>query len=97
MIVEEVEDVGNVDEVEPGVVAVVVDEAVRLVEVVVVGDPEVGELAPTRNPTLSAPSANGMSTNRPNLDGNDAFTFLIYIVASTRRGEFVAQCYQFVT
>jgi hypothetical protein len=77
-IVVEVEDVG-----EPGVVTIgdVDDVEVRSVDdVVVVGEPDVGELAPTRRPTTSAPSARGIKMKRPNFDGSDAFTSLIYIV-----------------
>jgi hypothetical protein len=77
-IVVEVEDVG-----EPGVVTVDdVDEVeVGYVDnVVVVGEPDVGELAPTRRPTTRAPSARGIRRKRPNFDGSDAFTPLIYIV-----------------
>jgi hypothetical protein len=51
----------------------------RVVEVVVVGEPDVGELAPTRRPTTSAPSARGIKMKRPNFDGSDAFTRLIYM------------------
>ncbi len=81
-VVEEVDDVDDVDD--PGVlVGVEVDVVGELDEVVVVV-PDVGELAPMRKPTINAPSARGMSTKRPNLDGNDAFTFLIYMVAHYR-------------
>jgi hypothetical protein len=76
-----------VDDVDdPGVVTVEevddVDVDVgRVEEVVVVGEPDVGELAPTRRPTTSAPSARGIKMKRPNFDGSDAFTRLIYIAA----------------
>jgi hypothetical protein len=78
-IVVEVDDVD-----EPGVVTIddVEDVEVGTVDdVVVVGEPEVGELAPTRRPTTSAPSARGIRMKRPNFDGSDAFTWLIYFVA----------------
>jgi hypothetical protein len=65
---------------DPEVVVVDVDEVVVGNDVVVV-DPDVGELAPTSRPTTSAPSAKGIKMKRTNLDGNDAFTSLIYIVS----------------
>ncbi len=57
-----------------------VDVVGMLDEVVVVGEPEVGELAPTNRPTTSAPSARGIKMKRPNFDGSDAFTVSIYMV-----------------
>lgn len=84
-IVVGVVDVDDVDDVdEPGVVTVDDVEDVDVVEEgddVVVVVPDVGELAPTIRPTMRAPSARGIKIKRPNLDGNDAFTLLIYIVA----------------
>lgn len=83
-MVVEVDDVGD-----PGVVTVEdVDdvEVVDTLDVVVVGVPEVGELAPTRRPTTSAPSASGIKMKRPNFDGSDAFTWLIYIAARCALG-----------
>jgi hypothetical protein len=72
-----VEDVEEVDDVEViGIVDVVV----------VVGEPDVGELAPRRSPTTSAVSASGIKMKRPNFDGSDAFTFLIYSVAQRAPG-----------
>lgn len=63
----------EVDDVEaPGAVEVV--DVVGGGGVVVVGVPAVGELAPTSRAKISAPSARGISTKRPNLEGNDAFT-----------------------
>jgi hypothetical protein len=87
-MVVEVDDVG-VDVDEPGVVTTddVDDVEVGTVDnVVVVGEPEVGELAPTRRPTTSAPSARGIKMKRPNFDGSDAFIWLIYIVARCHSG-----------
>jgi hypothetical protein len=84
-IVVEVDDVDD-----PGVVMVeVVDdvEVVETLDVVVVGEPDVGELAPTRRPTTSAPSARGIKMKRPNFDGSDAFTWLIYIVKRCAPGK----------
>jgi hypothetical protein len=72
------------DDDEPGVVTIgeVDDVEVGIVDnVVVVGEPDVGELEPTRRPTTSAPSARGIKMKRPNFDGSDAFTSLIYIVS----------------
>ncbi len=57
-----------------------VDVVGELDDVVVVGEPDVGELAPTSRPTTSAPSARGIKMKRPNFDGSDAFTVLIYMV-----------------
>jgi hypothetical protein len=76
VVVDDVEDPGNVtvEEVDDVVVG-------RVVEVVVVGEPDVGELAPTRRPTTRAPSARGIKMKRPNFDGSEAFTRLIYIAA----------------
>ncbi len=80
MDVDEVDDVDVVDE--PGVVTVVdVDDVVVEGGDVVVVVPDVGELVPTSRPTTSAPSARGIKMKRTNLDGNDAFTRLIYIVS----------------
>jgi hypothetical protein len=79
-----------VDDVDdPGVVTVddVDDvEVVEMLDVVVVGVPDVGELAPTRRPTTSAPSASGIKMKRPNFDGSDAFTWLIYIAPKRALG-----------
>jgi hypothetical protein len=72
------------DDDEPGVVTIgdVDDVEVGIVDnVVVVGEPDVGELEPTRRPTTRAPSARGIKMKRPNFDGSDAFTSLIYIVS----------------
>jgi hypothetical protein len=81
VVVVDVDDVDDVDD--PGVVTVVDVEDVDVVEgdEVVVVEPDVGELAPTSRPTKSAPSARGIKMKRTNLDGNDAFTWLIYIVS----------------
>jgi hypothetical protein len=79
-----------VDEVgDPGVVTVEDVDDVEVVDtlvVVVVGVPDVGELAPTRRPTTSAPSASGIRMKRPNFDGSDAFTRLIYIALKCTLG-----------
>jgi hypothetical protein len=83
-IVVVVVDVGDGDDVDdPGVVTVVDVEEVDVVEGddVVVVVPDVGALVPTSRPTTSAPSARGIKMKRTNLDGNDAFTWLIYIVS----------------
>jgi hypothetical protein len=79
--VDVVDDVDDVDD--PGVVTVVEVEDVEVVDgdEVVVVVPDVGELAPTIRPITRAPSARGIKMKRTNLDGNDAFTPLIYIVA----------------
>ena len=72
---------------EPGVVTIDDVEEVevgKVDSVVVVGEPEVGELAPTRRPNTSAPRASGIRMKRPNFDGSDAFTWLIYIVTRYR-------------
>lgn len=77
-VVDVVDDVDEVDDVEVPGAETVVD--VEEIEVVVVGVPDVGELWPNRRPITSAKSASGTSRKRPNLDGNDAFTLLIYRV-----------------
>jgi hypothetical protein len=83
-MVVEVEDVGELVVV---TIEDVDDVEVRSVDdVVVVGEPDVGELAPTRRPTTSAPSARGIKMKRPNFDGSDAFTSLIYIVLRCTSG-----------
>lgn len=84
-IVVEVVDVDDVDD--PGVTVVDVED-VEVVDGddVVVVDPDVGELSPTSRPKTSAPSARGIKMKRTNLDGNDAFTWLIYIVSHEAPG-----------
>lgn len=74
----------------PGVVTIDDVDEVGVVAsvdvVVVVGEPDVGELAPTSSPTTSAQSASGIKMKRPNFDGSDAFTWLIYIVTRCALG-----------